>query len=397
MYRRNKAGKGVISPSEFFAHNAKFKLEMIATYSTLTEVVGLAIIANARGVDIWNALNRYALVGFLELVATFIFMEIGEACIKNLVLHPLFKPLVDNEDKPGWASRVIASLLGLILTGVILFLCFFPLVFPTLIIYYLYAESIGQLLLTFQLPAHAYDIWSSIVINVNPNPADIGVLEMAAIIMILINPILNGLQLIMSFREHVPKFRAEMYKNVTGAKGNPTTPTNNSYTTEDVVRAYIKMAGQGRSFDTLWNNLQASLGKATSLHGGVPVRDEILNKTKTADQVEQDIVNMLLGSCDPTNKKYIGIKGYEWLEAREKQLDGESGRQGEIAIAEKVVNEAATKHTQESDAGKKSALKKTLDDAQKKLDALKLERNGIQGNKDSCRNRLISIAGNLDK
>jgi len=74
LYRQSK--KGVkLSIGDLFTSNSNEKLETIATISTIVEIISLSLLGIERGVEPFSAFMRYTLVGFFELVATFVFLK----------------------------------------------------------------------------------------------------------------------------------------------------------------------------------------------------------------------------------------------------------------------------------------------------------------------------------
>ena len=186
---KNKGGK--LSMSLFFTDDVIYKIETFATFSTITECVGLGLLAFNRGVDPFNATTRVFFMGFLELLCTFFFtLYVTERIERYYVTLP-------HEKKMSIKEVLIAFIVGSLL--------FIVSVFPTWIIDKLYYESIGLLKLSWK---YSFYPWNSLRMtplqNVSASP------EIGALLMIWFNPILNLIFVILYVIE-VKRDHADIY------------------------------------------------------------------------------------------------------------------------------------------------------------------------------------------
>jgi hypothetical protein len=351
------------SLSGFFIDDPAHKFEIVATISTLCEVIGLALMAIDRGVEPFNAASRFITIGFVELMFTFLFINVTTGMMKS------FFKAIYSDGKVQWHEYVTYPSAFIVFGSALFFIC----CIPTYIISQLYFESIGVLKFNY-------------VNDWNPlnylEPADVSSTfidengkmittypELGALILIWFTPLLNLMQLPLAF---INIWRSAKIEGVEEQR------KPKEATIEEIFSQLESLLGYKAS--KLLDKLEKTTDKSN-----IEASPKIKSGAVSKEEHIEGLRKMLLGSED--EKKPSGILGYNVVETKHKAVIKEIEATGHKKTK---VDEDMKKLKAEIEKLKKDKPDNWQDDVDKKEDAydkLKSESEKLQNERAGIRTK----------
>jgi len=302
-----KSSKGEEEIHGFFTHDFNKKLIIIAIIITVTEAAGLAIIAVENGMDLFNAVIRYAVLAFLELGCTFILFQLS-TIVQRKIIDKIFEDDAFHLLELAWFLPYIVIVAPL----VVIFS------YPTFLIMLCYYQSIGSITVVFEkvsiIPWEQFNIVTvSTVVPIN----------LGVIIVIYFGPFLNAAQaIILPILTFHKKFKEiytdEDYDDEEEDEKEKEKEKKKETDEEKQLQNNLNSIVQGLSkiFNKGEDRIQAKLDKLLKTDPfDRDTHPQLRDGKKTVTQVKEDLVKLFLGNGDDT-KPLTGLKGYWKVESQ---------------------------------------------------------------------------------
>lgn len=323
--------------STLITDKVKLKLEILSLCVTILECTGLMTIAIDRGVDMINAIGRYTAIGILELIFTFLLFELSTELLKAMVL----KPYHTSTNKYGAIILSIPLFIAYIAICLILLMV---LSIPSLVILQMYFESIGALKLYYIpgfLPHQVIGIVDQAAEQMAMQPSDVVMdefglptPELGAIVLILMNPVLNIILIPLSVAEINKSVVASLGIKAPGEKKEKDKPSEAADLSKQLSSSpdnksklhalFDRLPKIDKSYDptNLKTNLDKILGLDTDKSKVSPM---ITNKSQSIEDFCQMLLDDVEGSVKANKLDSDGILGIIDLMDEVQKLNKEKG------------------------------------------------------------------------
>lgn len=364
------------SMSGFFIDDPTHKFEIVATISTVCEVVGLALLAIDRGVEPFNAASRYLTIGFVELMFTFLFLNVTTGMIRN------FMRRIYLDGKVRWYEYLTYPTLFFLMAIPLFMIC----CIPTYIISQLYFESIGVLKFNYVNNFWPWDYLEPADVS-NTYIDENGIMittypELGALILIWFTPLLNVMQLPLAFLN----IRAEEKK-----KANEEHEIDgNSATIDELLNQMDSMFA--------WCDKDDIMKRLTELtdKSNKDAYKAITSGKTTKDAYIEKFRKELLGSADD-KKKLSGWLGYKFVhdELQNKvkgELDKHKLRQTKLDEDKRKLD----KEIKDLEKDKPSGYQTQVDNKKDEISNIEKELLDITEKRDNLRTTRADLEGKLN-
>lgn len=339
LYKKITSPNGQeLNLSTLITDKVKLKLEILSLCVTILECTGLMSIAIDRGVDVINAIARYTSIGMLELIFTFLLFELSTKLLKIIVLKPYHTA---TNKYAALIMLVPLSIAYIVICGILLMV----LSIPSLIILQMYFESIGALKLYYIpgfLPHEVVGIVDQAADQMAMQPSDVVMdefglptPELGAIVMILMNPILNIILIPLSISEINESVVKELGKEKAPEKKNDDVPKESSADLSKIINSspdnksklhalFDRLPKIDKSYDPalLKSNLDKLLGLDADKSKMSPM---ITNKSQSVDDFCKMLVDDFEGMVKTTKLDSTGILGIVDLMDEVQRLNKDKG------------------------------------------------------------------------
>lgn len=339
--------------STLITDKVKLKLEILSLCVTILECTGLMSIAIDRGVDMINAIARYTAIGMLELIFTFLLFELSTKLLKVMVLRPYHT----STNKYGAIILSIPLFIAYVIVCTILLIV---LSIPSLIILQMYFESIGALKLYYIpgfLPHQVLGIVNQAAEEMAMQPSDVVMdefglptPELGAIVLILMNPVLNIILIPLSIGEINEAVIAELGKSKTPEEKSKDKPSESAADLSKQLSSspdnksklhalFERLPKIDKSYDPtiIKSNLDKILGLDASDKS--KVSPMITNKSQSIEDVCQILLDDIEGSVKSNKLDSDGILGIIDLMDEVQRLNKEKGEM--YSKKDKAIKELA--------------------------------------------------------
>lgn len=383
-----KKGKK-ITLSDLFTKNVVHKFEVLAIISTSSEVVSLILGAIERGIEPFSAVVRFSVMGFFELMFTFLFLRTSLSIIQGTIKYS-FRDNIMRWYEWFYLIPVFA--------GLFLMLPLFT--WPTWVIQEMYFESLGLLKLDFDVNNFPFYVTIADVEHEVLDP-DTGELirihpEIGAMVLIWMTPALNVMQSILTCRETIISEFARVKKEKSGKKDDKKKDKKDDKNKDkdkkkdDEKKKPIDLNQAIDRLQTLfsWNaeKVKENLQKICGEHNDKSMVNPGIDKGTTSPKELKEKIRTLIVGEEGNNPQ--GILGY--LEKKRIVED----KQEQVEKKSKELHTLRENIKKETDATKKASLEKSAKTVEDTREALRMETKKLR---DAMKNIQGSLETRLKK
>lgn len=363
---------GTKSVDAYFTENATHKLKTLALMSTFTECIGLAFLAILRDVDVFNAVARFGMMCFFELLCTYMFINTSNG-IQKFIIDRVFEDDELHWKEIGWVVPYLIAIVPLFI--------FFTI--PTWFIAQLYYESTGALRLVFNTVS-PYP-WEQVQIYETGEKAFV---ELGALIIVWITPFISLFQIvatpIFEISARYKTLNEELYDDEDDVEYDDDEDDDD----EDEYVPGEKLLGLTYDLSQITNHSEESFKKRIKEVLGISGDDtktnpDIRTGSVPVEEYENDLFDMLMGDKDPQNPD--GILGYYFVKSEYSKLN--SGRKAD------VINELDELSNKLREPSITSTEKEELQD---KIDILEVEKTELNNKAIAIKNKMKDIVKQLE-